>query len=162
MVDDTQHVLALCALLTGVILKGLTLRKFVSDVLCMQVLYLWSDWFCRLTWQIDLIYMWEEFRNVHLLMTVLRWLCVVDRTLKSNYHCYSVQCMCVWLQCRRERFDLYAGKCRCYFQSPSILFYIIISVSVWKSHFLWMLNEWGRVRMGHVKNIPCSGYQLAE
>ena len=27
-----QHVLALCALLTGVILKGLTLRKFVSDV----------------------------------------------------------------------------------------------------------------------------------
>ena len=39
---------------------------------------------------------------------------------------------------------------------------IIIAVSVWKSRFLWMLNEWGRVRMGHVKNIPCSGYQLAE
>ena len=31
-----QHVLTLCALLIGVILKGLTLRKFVSDVcICM-------------------------------------------------------------------------------------------------------------------------------
>ena len=27
-----QHVLALCALLAGVILKGVTIRKYVSDV----------------------------------------------------------------------------------------------------------------------------------
>ena len=33
-----QHVLALCALLTGVILKGQTLRKFVSDV-CVCMFY---------------------------------------------------------------------------------------------------------------------------
>ena len=33
-----QHVLASCALLTGVILKGLTLRKFVSDV-CVCMFY---------------------------------------------------------------------------------------------------------------------------
>ena len=42
------------------------------------------DWLDR-----GLIHMWEEFRNVYLLMSliVLRWPCVVDRTLKSNY-CY--------------------------------------------------------------------------
>ena len=63
-----QHVLALCALLTGVILKGLTLRKFVSDVwvfmfyVCEVIGFV--DWLDR-----GLIYMWEEFRNVHLLMT---------------------------------------------------------------------------------------------
>ena len=33
-----QHVLALCALLTGVILKGLTLRKVMSDV-CVCMFY---------------------------------------------------------------------------------------------------------------------------
>ena len=33
-----QHVLALCALLKGVILKGLTLRIFVSDV-CVCMFY---------------------------------------------------------------------------------------------------------------------------
>ena len=40
---EYQHVLALCALLTGVILKGLTLQKFVSDV-CACMFYV-----CRLT-----------------------------------------------------------------------------------------------------------------
>ena len=49
-----QHVLllALCALLTRVILKGLTLRlKFVSDV-CVCMFYVcFYDWFRRLTWQ---------------------------------------------------------------------------------------------------------------
>ena len=39
MVDDTSMLgHALCALLTGVILKGLTLRKFVSDV-CVCMFY---------------------------------------------------------------------------------------------------------------------------
>ena len=39
MVDDTSiHVLVLCALLTGVILKRLTLGKFVSDV-CVCMFY---------------------------------------------------------------------------------------------------------------------------
>ena len=33
-----QHALALCVLLTGVILKRLTLRKFVSDV-CVCIVY---------------------------------------------------------------------------------------------------------------------------
>ena len=33
-----QHVLALCAVLTGVILKGLTLRKLVFDV-CVCMFY---------------------------------------------------------------------------------------------------------------------------
>ena len=68
MVDDTSiRVLALCALLTGVILKGLTLRKNVYVCfMCMYVLCLQGDWFCRLTWY---IIMWEEFRNVYLLMT---------------------------------------------------------------------------------------------
>ena len=44
-----QHVLALCALLTGVILKGLTLRKFVSDVCVCMFCVCFYDWFCRLT-----------------------------------------------------------------------------------------------------------------
>ena len=61
-----QHVLALCALLTGVILKWLTLRKFVFDV-CVCMFYVceligFVDWLDR-----GLIYMWEEFRNVYLL-----------------------------------------------------------------------------------------------
>ena len=44
------------------------------------------DWLDR-----GLIYMWEEFRKVYLLMTWvwLSWVdCVVDRTLKSNYYYY--------------------------------------------------------------------------
>ena len=84
-----QHVLALCALLTGVILKGLTLRKFMSVCVCMFYVCKvigFVDWLDR-----GLIYMWDEFRNVYLLMslTVLRWPCVVDRTLKPNYY-YSL------------------------------------------------------------------------
>ena len=35
-----QHVLALCALLTGVILNGLTLGKFVSDVCVFIYIYI--------------------------------------------------------------------------------------------------------------------------
>ena len=38
MVNEYHLVLALCALLTGVILKGLTLQKFVSDV-CACMFY---------------------------------------------------------------------------------------------------------------------------
>ena len=42
------------------------------------------DWLDR-----GLIYMWEEFKNVYdLSLTVLRWPCVVDRTLKSSYYFY--------------------------------------------------------------------------
>ena len=48
--QNVQHVLALCALLTRLILKGLILQTFVW-CLCMCVLCLWSDWFCGLTWQ---------------------------------------------------------------------------------------------------------------
>ena len=42
-----QHVLALCALLTRVILKGLTLQIFVSDV-CVCMFY-----FCEVTGFVD-------------------------------------------------------------------------------------------------------------
>ena len=76
-----QHVLALCAFLTGVILKGLTLRKlvpvcvrtfyvceaisfvdwldigFMYIIMSMHVLCLWSDWFCGLTRH---IYIYEK------------------------------------------------------------------------------------------------------
>ena len=74
------------ALSTLVILKRLTLRKFVW-CLCMYVLCLRSDWFCGLTWQ--RVYICEQFWTVHLLMTWvwlswLRWPCVVDRTLNSK------------------------------------------------------------------------------
>ena len=47
-----QHVLALCALLTGVILKGLFFKNLC--LMCVHVCFvlcLWSDWFCGLTWQ---------------------------------------------------------------------------------------------------------------
>ena len=55
------------ALLTGVILKGLTLRKCVSDVcVCMFYVYEVSDFVDWLDG--GLMYMWEEFRNVYLLM----------------------------------------------------------------------------------------------
>ena len=45
-------------LLTGVILiiEGTNASKFFVWCLCMYVLCLWSDWFCRLTWQrVDVI-----------------------------------------------------------------------------------------------------------
>ena len=64
-----QHVLALCALLIGVVLKALTFRKFVlMFVYVCFVLCLLRDWVCGLTW--EKVYIWEEFRNVHLLMTL--------------------------------------------------------------------------------------------
>ena len=73
-----QHVLALCALLTGVILKGLTFRKFVSDVcvcmFCVCVGIGFVDWLGK---------GWEEFWSVHLLMTQFDFP-EVDRALKSN------------------------------------------------------------------------------
>ena len=99
-----------------VILKGLTLQKFVSDVcvcmfyVCEVIVVVFLDWLDR-----GLIYMWEEFRKVYLLMTWvwLSWVdCVVDRTLKSNYYYYcrwggggcvcgegreGGTCMCGWV-----------------------------------------------------------------
>ena len=37
-----QHVLALCALLRGLILKGLTVQKFVSDI-CVSCMFYVSE-----------------------------------------------------------------------------------------------------------------------
>ena len=37
-----QHALALCALLTGVMLKGLTLRKFMSDI-CVYICFMFAN-----------------------------------------------------------------------------------------------------------------------
>ena len=45
---------------------------FIQDKIKIQIIVMWSDWFCRLTWQRVDIYMWEEFRNMYLFMT---WVC---------------------------------------------------------------------------------------
>ena len=62
------------------------------------VLWMHRDWLCSLTWEKD-IYIWEEFWNVNLLITefvVLRWHCVVDRTLTSNYCLFQISiCLCL-------------------------------------------------------------------
>ena len=64
-----QHVLALCVLLTVVILKELTLQKFVSDVyssvsvFCVCVGYR----FCEVTWERVYI-IWESLKCVFALM----------------------------------------------------------------------------------------------
>ena len=80
-----QHVLAWCALSAGVILKGLTLRKCVSDVcVCMyrfifvQGLGLWAD--LRMGWCTRRILkcLWQ-------CLIVLRQPCAVYGTLKSSY-----------------------------------------------------------------------------
>ena len=65
---DHERKSSVLALLTGVILKGLTLWKFVSDI-CVCMFYV-----CKVIGSVDwldrgLIYMWEEFRNVYLLVT---------------------------------------------------------------------------------------------
>ena len=54
------------------------------------VLCLHRDWFCELTW--ENVNIWEQFWNVHLLMTliVLRWPSAVDRTLNSSYQLVCV------------------------------------------------------------------------
>ena len=50
-----QHVLALCALNWSNI-EGTNASKICLWCLCMYVLCLWSDWFCRSTWQrVDVI-----------------------------------------------------------------------------------------------------------
>ena len=73
------------------------------QVCCMCfILRLCRDWFCGLTWEKagNFIIIWEEFWNVHLLLTFwqtlidLRWPFAVDRTLrsillKSSCCCYS-------------------------------------------------------------------------
>ena len=47
MVNEYHLVLALCALLTGVVLKGLTVKKFVSDV-CVCIFHV-----CEVTGVVD-------------------------------------------------------------------------------------------------------------
>ena len=61
----------------------------------MYVLCLWSDWFCRLTWQRVDIYVrrvWKCVFAYDLSLTVLSWPCVVDWTLKSSYYYYYYFC----------------------------------------------------------------------
>ena len=74
-------------------IKGTNSSKICVWCLCLYDLCLQSDWFRRFTWQ--RVYMWEEFRNVYLLMTWV-WLswgdCVVDRTCKSNYYYHEMPC----------------------------------------------------------------------
>ncbi len=81
-----QHVLALRALLTGVIMKGLTLRKFVSNV-CVCMFYVclatgFVDWLDR-----EFIYIRRVLKcafTYDLSLTVLRWL---------NYYYYYPPCI---------------------------------------------------------------------
>jgi len=70
-------------------IEGTDCSKICVWCLCMYVLCLWSDWFCRLTWQRVDIYVrrvWKCVFAYDLSLTVLRWPCVVNRTLKSNYY----------------------------------------------------------------------------
>ena len=59
--------------------------------LCLMFVYVRSDWFCRLTRQNVDVYVRRAEKCAFaydLSLTVLRWPCVVDRTLKSNYYYY--------------------------------------------------------------------------
>ena len=57
---------ALCTLLTGVMLKGLTSKMcFIFAYACFFCLH--RDWFCGLN--LEKVYTWVEFWNVNLLMT---------------------------------------------------------------------------------------------
>ena len=81
---------ALNELMKMMIILGI--YRALSVCLFMYVLCLWSDWFCRLTWQrvnIDVRRVEKCIFAYDPSLTVLRWPCVVDRTLKSSY-CYSV------------------------------------------------------------------------
>ena len=82
-----QHVLALCVLLTGVVLKGLTLKICVW-CLCMYDLFsvcignVFVDW-------LEKRFMYEKSFEMCICLwqslVVLRWPSVVDRTLKPSY-----------------------------------------------------------------------------
>ena len=70
-------------------IEGTNSSKICVWCLCMYVLCLWSDLFCRLTWQRVDTYVRRVQKCVFaydLSLTVLRRPCVVDRTLKSNYY----------------------------------------------------------------------------
>ena len=72
-------------------IEGANSSKICVWCLCVYVLCLWNDWFCRLTWQRVDTYVgrvWKCVFAYDLSLTVLRWPCVVDRTLKSNYYYY--------------------------------------------------------------------------
>ena len=65
---------------------------FIQDKIKIQRIVMWSDWFCRLTWQRVDIYICEKSLETCICLWpefVLRWPCVVDRTLKSNYYYFS-------------------------------------------------------------------------
>ena len=81
-------------------IEGTNSLKICVWCLCMYVLGLQSDWFHRLTWQtVDIyIYTCEKSLEMHiaydLSLTVLRWPCAVDRTLKFSYYYYYL-CRCM-------------------------------------------------------------------
>ena len=86
MVDDTS----MCSFNRGNT-EGTISSKICVWCLCLYVLCLWSDWFCRLTWQRVDIYVKRAQKCVFaydLSLTVLMWPCVVDRTLKPDYYYY--------------------------------------------------------------------------
>ena len=83
-----QQVLALCDLLTGVILKGLTLRKCVFDVCVCMFCFMFTKWFFKFIFWTDLtkgLYIYEKSFE----MCICLWpefdCPEVALTLKSNY-----------------------------------------------------------------------------
>ena len=90
-----QHVLAVCALLTGVILKGLIPEKCMLGV-CVYLrfmfaygLVLWSDLkkkvYVRVFWSVHLpMTEFDLILITHPHYRWLRWSCEVDRMLKSS------------------------------------------------------------------------------
>ena len=70
-------------------IEGTNSLKIDVWCLCMYVLCLWNDWLCRLTWQRVDMYVrrvWKRVFAYDLSLTVQRWPCVADRTLKSDYY----------------------------------------------------------------------------
>ena len=74
-------------------IEGTNSSKICVWCLYMYVLCLRSDCFCRLTCR--LIYKWEEFRNVYLLMTRV-WLSWGDVCLQSDWFC-RLTCRLVYM-----------------------------------------------------------------
>ena len=116
-------------------IEGTNSLKFFVWCLCMYILCLWSDWFCRLTWQRVDIYVRRVYKCVFaydLSLTVLRWPCVVDRTLKSNYYYYYILYSCSPVIPQLWHFVLFS--CNTSVMVFDILYYSPVTPQLW--HFV--------------------------
>ena len=118
-------------------IEGTNFSKICVWCLCMSCMFYvgevisFVDWLDR-----GLIYMWEEFRNVYLLMTrvltVLRWPCMVDRTSKSNYYYNSALSMLLLFSLSVLLYLLPPSLC-IYCDAESVRFVLVL---------LLILNAW--------------------